>query len=442
MQDIINYLDKILKDKDKIVVGVSGGPDSMCLLYLLNTLKKTKNIKIIVAHINHNLRKESKEEAEFVKKITKKYQNTFEILNIENFKKGGIEEQARIKRYNFYQELLKKYKANIIMTAHHADDLMETILMRQVRGSNLKGYAGFSKETNYPNYKLIRPLIEHTKEEIETFNKENNIEFRIDKSNFDLSITRNRYRLKILPLLKEENKNVHQKYLKFSNHLNEINDFLENITKTALTKAISFGKVNLFEFNKLENLIKKEVIKCFLKDEYQNEINSLNDKHLKLILELCESLKPNQMLNLPQKRRLIKSYQKLYFQKEEEVLEEKELTDKITLNNGYIIKLQDCDIEKSNYVLRLNSKEIRFPLKVRTKKDGDFIAIKNLNGTKKVKDIFINEKVQLTERKKIPIVTDSNNNILWICGLKKSKFDKNIDEFYDIIYKYVKEEEK
>ncbi len=444
MQDTIKYLQNKIKDNSIIVIGTSGGPDSMCLLYILKELKLSKKLKIIAAHINHNLRKESDEEAKFVKNICDKYDVLYECLELNDLrKKNNLEATARQERYRFYQELLKKYNADYLMTAHHGDDLVETILMRLTRGSNVKGYSGFSIESNFLNYKLVRPLILVTKDDIIKYNKNNNIEYRVDKSNYNLDITRNRYRHNILPLLKQENKNIHKKYLKFSENLNEISECLENIVIDALTKVKTNDKVDLFEFNKLENYIKKSVIERFLKDEYKNDIFYINDRHLELILKVASSNKPNQIISMPKNRKIIKSYQKLYFENvTNNILEEKVLTNKLIINEKeFITQISFCNIKRSNYILRLNSKEIKLPLKVRYKKDGDIIAVKNLNGTKKIKDIFINEKIPKDKRDKIPIIIDSNNNILWIAGIKKSKFDKNIDEFYDIIYKYVISEE-
>jgi tRNA(Ile)-lysidine synthase len=439
----MNYLKNKLKNNDCIVLGLSGGPDSMCLLNILLTFKKQKNLKIICAHINHNVRIESEEEASFVKKYVENHGCIFEYYKINDYKKNNFEQFARKKRYQFYEETIKKYQANYLMTAHHGDDLIETILMRLTRGSILKGYAGFNKETKYENYELIRPLIYTTKSEIEKYNKDNNIEYRLDKTNELDDYTRNRYRHHLLPFLKKENKNVHLKFLKFSEELNLIEEFLEKQTLIALTSVYHSDKVNLQEFNKLDFLLKKRVIEYILKKEYQDNISCINEKHIKSILKLCTSTKANQKISLPKKRTLIKSYNELYFFKEDKYNnDEIILEDKVTLSdNSYLIKINDSSIIKSNYILRLNSKEVSLPLKVRYRLNSDRMAVKNLNGTKKIKDILIDEKIPMSKRDKYPIVIDSNNEILWLPGLKKSKFDKNIDEFYDIIYKYVISEE-
>src|SRR5699024_2935456 len=122
---------------------------------------------------------------------------------------------ARLKRYNFFDELVHTYHAKYLMTAHHGDDLMETILMRLTRGSSLKGYAGFKKEYKKDNYKVVRPLITQTKQEIIEYMDNLGLKYFIDESNFSDKYTRNRYRKNILPFLKQEDPQVHHKYLKF-----------------------------------------------------------------------------------------------------------------------------------------------------------------------------------------------------------------------------------
>ena len=444
MKEVKKYLQEKLKQEDKIVIGVSGGPDSMCLFSLLLELKEKLNLKIIVAHVNHNIRNESKEEAEFVKKIAEEKKCVYEYFKIDSYEQENFESNARKKRYSFFSQLIENHQANYLMTAHHGDDLIETIIMRLIRGSNLNGYIGFKKETKMKSYTLLRPLINTTKEEIVGYNNRNSIEYRIDKSNYDVKYTRNRYRKELLPLLKKENKNVHQKFLKFSEEIQEVTNYLEKETENVLTKVFKFGKVILHEFNNLDYMLQKRVLEYILKIEYKDDISYINDLHIKNILHLTKSSKANISINLPKKRELIKSYNLLYFRvKKEQIKINKLLETDLELNEKEkFIKLSACNIKKSNFILRLNSKEVNLPLKIRYRMDGDGMEIKNLKGHKKLKDIFINEKIPKEKRDHWPIVVDSKDQILWIPGIKKSKFDKNIDEFYDIIYKYVLSEEK
>ncbi len=444
LKEVENYLKNKLHKNDTIVIGVSGGPDSMCLFSLLLKLKEELALNIICAHVNHNVRATAIEEAEFVQDFAQKNNCVYEYLKITDYEKENFESFARQKRYQFFAELITKYQANYLMTAHHGDDLIETICMRLIRGSNLKGYAGFKKETKKANYEILRPLIYVTKNDIYAYNHQNNIPYRLDESNDNITYTRNRIRKQILPILKQENKNIHRKFLKFSEELSSIETFLEDITNKSLTKVGNFDKLDLQEFNHLPEILQKRIIEYLLQQEYHDDISDIKDIHVKKILEICHSPKANITITLPKYRRAIKSYNTFYINhhNNEPIACNKKLETRIKINErAEIIKLPECPIKKSNYVLRLNSQEISLPLYVRYRKPKDCMEVKNLHGSKKIKDIFINEKIPLEKRDSWPIVVDSNDTILWIPGVKKSKFDKNIDEFYDIIYKYVMSEE-
>ena len=156
MNDVIKFLNEKIKEDDLVIVACSGGPDSMCLLSLV--LTKTKNI--VCAHVNHNVRKQSIEEYSYVENFCKEHNIIFEGLNINFNNTANFENNARKKRYDFFNELKEKYSAKYILTAHHGDDLIETILMRITRGSKLSGYLGIKKENNI----FLRPLLYITKE--------------------------------------------------------------------------------------------------------------------------------------------------------------------------------------------------------------------------------------------------------------------------------------
>ena len=154
-----SLIERARKDNDKVVVGLSGGPDSMCLLDILLSLNK--KIEIICAHINHNIRKESTEEEKFVKDYCSKRKVIYETTTFDKKSpnKDYTEQELREKRYIFFEKIIKKHHAKYLFTAHHGDDLIETILLRIVRGSTLKGYSGFDKCTDNGSYKVVRPLV-------------------------------------------------------------------------------------------------------------------------------------------------------------------------------------------------------------------------------------------------------------------------------------------
>lgn len=437
MNDILNKLEN-LPNNIKIVAAVSGGPDSMALLNLLNQIKNKKNIQVICAHVNHKLRKESKEEAKMVQNYCQKNNLIFEYIEINNYQ-GNTEEFARKKRYEFFENLIKKYSASYLLTAHHGDDLTETIIMRLIRGASFKGYAGFKELNDMNNYKIYRPLINKTKDEILNYVQENKIPYVIDKTNNSSAYTRNRIRKYILPKLKQENKNVHLKFLEFSESINEIETYLETQIKTLLPIIYKNNKINIKHFLNQENIIQKKLIHHILQENYKNNINKINDKHVSKILSTVKNKLPNKKINLPDNKIFIKSYNNAWIEEKSQTKAyDYTLNKKITLPNQDVIEIIETTNDTSNYVTKINSKEIKMPLHVRTRKKGDTLILKGLNKHKKLKDIFINEKIPLNERNLWPVLTDNEEKIIWLPGLKKTKFDRENTKNYDIIIRYKK----
>ncbi|MBQ1812626.1 MAG: tRNA lysidine(34) synthetase TilS [Bacilli bacterium] len=438
MNKSYDYLKNILNDNDYVIIALSGGPDSMALCDLLIKLRKEININIVCAHVNHGLRIESDDEKVFVEEYCNKNNIIFEYMKIESYSNGFNEKDARNKRYKFFDKLIDKYNCKYLLTAHHGDDLIETILMRIGRGSNLKGYSGFSIMSDRHNYKLVKPLIYYTKDEIMGYIEKNNIPYVIDNSNLKDEYTRNRYRHNILPFLKKEDKNVHIKYIKYSEMLLEYNRYVEDVVKNTIKRIYVNNNLNIIEYLKLDKLIQKRVLDNILYSIYGDDITFISDKHTDEINKLLTSKKPNIKIKLPNNIVLIKQYDTLSFDVNNTncINYCKELVNNLKINNKEFIFVNNEESD-SNYVCRLNSSDIKMPLYVRNRKNGDRIEIKNLNGSKKVKDVFIDEKISKDKRDGIPIVVDSAEKIVWIPGVKKSKYNKEKDEKYDIIIKYV-----
>lgn len=423
---------------DIIVVGCSSGPDSMALLDMLLKIREKYDLYLICAHVNHNVRLESFTEAIFMKDYCNKFNVRFETMTIDKYGDDNFENEARNIRYRFFEELVYKYNANYLMTAHHADDLIETILMRLVRGSNLNGYSGFKPNVDMGDYCLVRPLINFTKDELITYDKENKIPYFIDSSNSKMKYTRNRYRKVVLPFLKEEDPCVHKKFIKFAQTLTDASKFIEKERCKAIRKVICNGKLIISKFLELDNYIQKEILYYMIQEYYQDDLILINDRHVELITSIIVGKRNNASVNLPNEVVAVRSYDSMYLKKEMDELTqyEIELNEYAELPNGRVIKVVDDVYNNSNDVCRLSSTEVCLPLCVRTRKFGDKISLKGMNGTKKIKDIFIDCKISAEDRDVWPIVEDSLGRIVWIPGLKKSKFDKKKSENYDIILKY------
>ena len=428
----------LLKEKDVVVIGVSGGPDSMALLYLLKEIRKNKDISLVCSHVDHNVRRESAKEKIFLEEWCLKNDILFESMVIEKYGDDNFHNEARTIRYNFFQSLVDKYNANYLMTAHHGDDLVETILMRLVRGSTLKGYGGFYQEVDMSNYKIIRPLVYATKKEILDFNKKNKIPYVIDKSNHKDKYTRNRYRKVALPFLKNEDSHVHEKFLKFSKIINEYDSYINLQTKKVFDKIYYDNKLDINKYLELENLLQDKILYTLLEDIYHDDLMLINDKHVDLIKKLINSDKKNTYVYLPNDIKVVKSYDVLEVICDSETNDNYsiELIDYAVLPNGRRLEIVDDSVTNGNDICRLSSNEIVLPLYVRTRKHGDKMALKGTDGHRKVKDILIDYKISMKDRDLWPIVVDSSDNIVWIPGLKKSKFNKQKNEKCDIIIKY------
>ena len=413
-----------------VVIGVSAGPDSMCLLDLL----QKKTTKIVVCHINHNVRKESIEEEEYITKYCQDKNIILEKTTINNYQENNFENEARKKRYMFYEEILKKYNSKTLLLAHHGDDLIETILMKISRGSNLEGYAGIKEISNVKNYQIIRPLLKYTKKDIINYNKSNNIKYYNDSSNQSTNYTRNRYRLNILPLLKKEDKNIHKKYLKYSKTLIEYDDYIKREVKRNINNIYKDNIINIDNLNKLDTFLIKNILYNIMNNIYQNKNNIITDRHIQNIISLLNNTKPNIKIDLPNNKEIVKEYNKLIIKdKTSDIKNYKiEFNDKIEIENLIIEKIESED-DDSNSVCRLNSKDITLPLYIRNREDGDYIILKGSNNRKKIKEIFIEKKLPLKKRNNYPLLVDSNNNIIWIPNIKKSKFCNKKSENYDII---------
>lgn len=430
MKKVIEFLKKTIDKNTSLVVACSGGPDSMCLLDLVTKLKDELNLNIIVAHVNHKLRSESEEEAKMVENYSTENNLIFELLEITDYINGNFsEEDARKRRYKFFNEVIEKYHATALLTAHHGDDLIETILMRLTRGSNLSGYIGIKEISQNEKYKTLRPLLSVTKDEIINYLKENNIPYRLDKTNQELKHTRNRYRHVVLPFLKKENPKVHEKYLKFSKELIEYDNFVNtyiNDNKFIVDNSIVINKIS-----GQTDFIKRKCLELLVKDIQSKDNFDISDEQMNNLMKLYNQ--SNKSIDLNNNYIGINGYGKIYIKKKENKVLNEIIFDKDTLLEDFILYYNSPDGDNSNSCIYLDINEISLPLKIRSILPGDKIKVKNLNGSKKISDIFIDSKVPKDKRSTYPILVDSQNTVLWVPNLKKSQFSKDKSQKYDII---------
>ena len=286
---------KLIESGDKIVIAVSGGPDSMCLLDVLRKLKEKLKIEIVVAHVNHSIREEADSETLYIKDYCNKHdieiyikkENVIELAKID---KIGLEEEGRKVRYKFFDEVLEKANANKIAIAHNMNDKAETVLMNIIRGSGSLGLKGIEPKRDE---KYIRPLIEIQRDEIEEYCKKNKLDPKHDKSNDDNTYTRNRVRNVLIPFLKENfNPNIINGINKLSIIMTEEQNYLEKIVNNIYNDVIIEEKpktivLDLKKFNEEDVYIRKRLLFLAINKLFNNTKN-IEKIHIDDIIKLCK----------------------------------------------------------------------------------------------------------------------------------------------------------
>lgn len=304
----------LISKKDKIVVGVSGGPDSIALLYLLKSLKSELKLTLIVAHLDHCLRKDSYKDAGFVEKIAEKLSFPFIAgkINVKELaKKGSLEEIARNARLGFLFKVAKDFKADKIALGHNFDDQAETVLMRLIRGSGLYGLTGILPKRKIAGFSIVRPLIETSRKEIEAYLKRKRIHPCFDKSNLSDIYFRNKIRNKLLPLLeKEYNQNIRE--VLSNTAISAGNDY-DYLSKEANRFVRRFGpRLNLAKFQKLHPSLQNLVLRLSIV-RVNGSLRGVGFRHIKEINDLIDNRPFNSIVDLPKGTSVVKKKTVLLF---------------------------------------------------------------------------------------------------------------------------------
>lgn len=323
--EIFNNIIKndLIQNNEKIVLGVSGGPDSMCMLDNLRKIKEYKKVdfEIIVAHINHMIRKEANSDEEYVKKYCEKYNIKFYVKKIDvvNFSiknKIGVEEAGRKIRYDFFDEVLKSECANKVAIAHNKNDKAETIIMNLLRGCGITGLKGIEV---IRSGKYIRPIINLEREEIERYCEDNSLNPRIDKTNFVNDCTRNKIRNIIIPYIKREfNPNIVENINRLSKIVSEEDEFMQRYTEKVYNKLLIEDNgnqliLNLKEFNMQEKVIKKRII-IYSINKILGTTQNIEMVNIEDLIKLCENNIGNKYLKPNKNIKIMVNRGKIYFE--------------------------------------------------------------------------------------------------------------------------------
>lgn len=444
--DVRNLIVKhnLINKNDKVIVAFSGGPDSLSLLNILNNIKETLQFEIYAAHLNHMLRgidayKDAMFCANFCEeKNIRFFTKAIDINEIAKEKNKGIEETARIVRYNMLYDLKDKLKANKIAVAHNMDDQVETFFLNFFRGSGLNGL----KAMTYISNDIIRPLLNVKRNEIERYCKTEGLKPVIDNTNYQNLYRRNKIRLNFIPYIKK--------------------NFSENIVEITHRNTVLLSEDCMY-LEKISSKIFNEEVKCIEKDKVIFDINNINNYsfsilsrilrqaillltgdlkdieyvHIIDIISLINNSSNNKRINLPKDVCVYKNSDELIISTKKIIYENIDFKYEINLNKSIYIKEINAHISAKVYpkdicvtfptgrdVKAFDYDKIEFPLFIRNRKNGDKIRPIGMNGSKKISDILIDKKIDNKEKDKYPLIED-NNGILWL-------WDYRISEEYKI----------
>ncbi len=424
IKKIINYCNEkeLINYGDRILCGVSGGADSVCMLKVLYNLRDYFNLDLFVAHLEHGIRgKESLEDQEFVKRLcnSMKIDLYTENIDVKSLKKGGqsIEEVARTIRMKFLFRAMHYFGADKIAIAHNLDDLIETVLYRMIRGTGPIGFIGIKPKTKY----IIRPLLGIKREEIIEFLKKENIEYRNDSTNFNLRYSRNRIRHCIIPEIKKIDVRYREHIVNLLNTLQEYNDFIDGnldkiIEDLLKEKSEEYVKIKYDMFFNLHPALKKRLILYFV-DILTNEDEKVY-KRIYIpysILQNITNIKytGNKCLYKNKRITILKEYDLLIIQKsvvEENNREYLYIADNMEedifikeLGKRVVFKLIKGVVNFEKDKLYFDADKVKLPIIIRNRRIGDSIRLYKV-GVKKLKDIFIDDKVSPRIRSHVPVV--------------------------------------
>ncbi|NLX62147.1 MAG: tRNA lysidine(34) synthetase TilS [Tissierellia bacterium] len=435
----------LIEEGDNILVGVSGGADSMALLYVLLEIKEEIDFNIFIAHVNHGVRgEEALEDEKYVERTAKKLGIPYfsKQVNMEEYarkKKISAEEAGRELRYSFFREILSKIGGGKIAVAHNKNDQAETLLLRLFRGTGIEGLKGME----YKNKDIIRPILGIEREEIEKYLLDRNIEFKIDRTNLEPIYNRNRIRLEIIPYIqKYYNPNIIDTLWRTSQLMSIDNEFFEEYCQRAYYKILKKKDENSIvldgnTFKKEHISIQTRIIRnCIL--ELNGSLQGITMKHVEDVVTLFLERGTGKSITLINNLVAKTSYGDFIIEKftEKENKEDESYIQKINMNGvNYIDRLgcklkveikaiDEVNMDSSNrYRKYFDYDKVQGSLYVRNRRAGDRFVPFGMKGSKKVKDYFIDEKVPKDERNRIPIVTDEKN-IIWIVGYRISELYK------------------
>ncbi|MGM8213028.1 tRNA lysidine(34) synthetase TilS [Virgibacillus sp. W0430] len=443
-QDVRAFMEKhqLLHRNATVLLGVSGGPDSMALLHFYYSIQTEWNIHIIAISVDHQLRgEESKQDLIYVERMCKQWEIPFEkaSVDVQSYKKKykvSTQVAARNLRYPIFKQKMEQFNADFLVLGHHADDQVETMLMEWMRSAGSNSVLGIPIKRPFGAGHIVRPFLCITKDAILQYCKKNAIFPRIDPSNEDTAYTRNYLRKRVIPLIKERNPNIHQTIQRLSETLQMDESFLQKEAKKLVEEAVVFNEnyahanFPIESFKKYDRSLQRRAFHLILNYLYSEVPAHLSYVHEDIFFTLLETKESNVELDFPRRLKIEKVYEQIvfYFSKTSQTfastpyVKELRVPGDVVLPNGEKLSTRFTNRreEKGNNTYICSAAAIQLPLIVRTRKAGDRLRLRGLNGSKKLKDLFIDRKIPRKERDRQMLVTDAADEILWVVGLQKA----------------------
>lgn len=390
-----------------ILIGLSGGGDSVCLTHTLFSLCTDMGIKLYTAHLNHGIRGQ---EAERDEHFAMEFSNALGItcftehVNIPEIAKnsGESEETAgRRIRYEFFNRLCKAHNIDFIATAHNRNDNAETLLMNFMRGSSLNGLCGIP----YKRGNIIRPLLDVTRDEIEKYCADNLLTYMTDSTNLENDYTRNKIRNILIPLIKNEfNTNFINTVSDNAALIKDDNDYIENAAAEKYAQIVKNNSISISEFISCDIALQRRIIRLMLKSVYE-DIHDIPAKYISDIIDLAYK-QSGSRLDLRDDVAAYKEYDKIFIAKKIQSGEEFEYT--LEIDKSVFIKELNKTVTVSRVSKRMRDGSVYLSgegtVIIRNRRSGDKFHPYGMNGTKKLKQFFTDKKIPLSQRSKIPII--------------------------------------
>lgn len=428
------------------IVAVSTGVDSMVLLSLLLTLQGQHLPKLIVAHVNHELRPQSVAEEQFIQEFCRQHGLELAIHHwpADRHPNTGIEAAARKERYVFFAALMKKYSAKFVLTAHHENDQVETTMMKLARGGQLSQMLGMRQERPFRNGLLLRPLLNISKEQLLDYARAKGIQWFDDETNNDLSIERNRFRHVIVPEMQRENNRFFDHVISYQQQLDQLIEFSVHYLDEIIDDlGDANGQLDVFRFLKLTSGTQTLVLKRWL--EMHNVSQYSEGQVAETILALSNPNKPQMIVELNDNYQIVKRYN-VFSLRQNKGLVSHSVVDEMELpfahwvhqpnRHAFAVFQDEQDLPDNSDSTKLWLPETDFPLQVRRWHANDQIRLKN-GHHQSVRRILINNKVANERRRTQLVVTTANEEVVWVVGQKFSWLDrpKNyLDSWKSIIF--------